>query len=660
MTFEDFAAVRVVSDPQLSPDGAMVLYAVRTTDLEANKRRTATYLIPVAGGSPRQFPAAGVNASEARWSPDGRRVAYVADDQLWIADATGASPRQLTRLSAGVSGPVWAPSGDHIAFVSRVYPECADDSCNAARARAAAASKVQAHVIDQLMYRHWTAYDDGTRSHLFVIAPDGSGLRDLTRGLRYDVPPGPFGGSEGYTFSRDGREVAYTAKDQGRADAWSTDLNVYAVPVQGGEATIVTAANKGADETPVYGPDGRTLLYHSQERAGFESDQWHLMLYDRVTHTSTRLAPAWDRNADVYTTSPDGNTIYLQTVDAGRNKIYALTRTGTAWGAVPTLVISGHNNTALTVAAHGNTVAWLRDAVDHPPEVYVGTVSGGGLTGARQLTHENDALLAQLQLYPAEDYWFRGALGDSVQGFVLKPPQYAPGKKFPVLLIIHGGPQGAFEDTWHQRWNFSLFASPGFAVVFMNPHASTGYGQKFVDEVSKDWGGAAYKDLMMGLDTALARNVAWMDTTHVGAAGASYGGYMVNWIAGHTTRFKALFTHDGVFNLEDEYGATEELWFPEWEFGGPFWDRHAMETQYRVWSPHLYAAYFRTPHLVVHGALDYRVPLSEGLSLFTALQRQGVPSRLIIFPDEGHFVTKPQNQRLWYHEVLGWFDRYLR
>jgi dipeptidyl aminopeptidase/acylaminoacyl peptidase len=257
-----------------------------------------------------------------------------------------------------------------------------------------------------------------------------------------------------------------------------------------------------------------------------------------------------------------------------------------------------------------------------------------------------------------EEFWFRGANGDSVQGMLIKPPQWEPGKKFPVLLVIHGGPQVAFEDNWHPRWNFELLAAPGFGIVAINPRGSPGYGQKFVDEISLDWGGKVYTDLMNGLDAALARN-SWLDSTRMGAAGASYGGYMVNWIAGHSKRFKALFTHDGVFNLESMMGSTEELWFTDWEFGGPFWDPKAMETQYRKWSPHLFAANFRTPHLVVHNELDYRVPLEQGLALFTALQRQGVPSRLIIFPDEGHWVTKPQNQRLWYGEVQGWFRKYL-
>jgi len=659
MNFDDFAAVRAVSDPQLSPDGHWVMYSVRVTDMAANRRTGFTYIVAAAGGTPRQFPSTAVHAGEARWSPDGKRVAYVADDQLWIADASGANAKQLTTLTRGVAGPVWAPSGDRIAFVSNVYPECRDEACTREKDKAKAESKVKAIVTDHLMFRHWNAYDDGTRAHLFVVAPDGAGLKGLTPGATYDVPPGPFGGSEGYTFSPDGKEVAYTAKDQGRADAWTTDVNVYTVPVTGGTPVVITAANKGADQNPVYSPDGKTILYASQERAGFESDLFRLMAYDRTTHTHTRLAPAWDRNADAYLFAPDGKTIYIQTTDASRNKYYALTKHGANWAPSPTLALGARNSGSLSLSDNGKTAAWVQDGVEVPPEVYVGMVGASGIANAKKLTSENDALLAQLTLYPAEEYWFKGALGDSVQGWTIKPPQYQPGKKFPVLLIIHGGPQAPFLDQWHGRWNFNLFASRGFAVVFINTHGSPGYGQKFTDEVSKDWGGAAYDDLMKGLDVAMATHADWMDSTSVGAAGASYGGYMVNWIAGHTTRFKALFTHDGVFNLEHMYGATEELWFPEWEYGAPFWDKTAMETQYRRWSPHLFADKMRTPHLIVHNELDYRVPLTEGISLFSALQRQNVPSKLIIFPDEGHWVTKPQNQRLWYNEVLDWFDHYL-
>ncbi|HYN80375.1 MAG TPA: S9 family peptidase [Gemmatimonadaceae bacterium] len=659
MTFEDFAAVRVVSDPQIAPSGVAVLYSVRATDLAKNTRTTRTYLVPTAGGTPRQFPSASVNAGEARWSPDGKWVAYVAGGQLWVVAADGRGARQLTKLHGGASGPVWAPTSDKIAFVSGVYPDCADDACNVARAAQEDSSKVKAHIADNLLYRHWSAWAGNTRSHLYVVALSGGAPTDVTRGINYDVPPGPFGGSEAYTFSPDGRELAYTAKDQGRDDAWSTDINVYTVPANGGSPVVITRENRGADINPVYSPDGKLILYQSQQRAGFEADLGRLIAYDRTTRTSQRLAANWDRNADGYAFSPSGDAIYVQSVDASRGKIYRLARTASGWSTMPNLVAGTMNNGMPSIASDGKTIAWMRDAVDRPGEVYVGTVGADGATRIRRLTHENDALVAQLKLNPAEDFWFKGANGDSVQGLLIRPPNWEAGKKFPVLFLIHGGPQGAWLDQWHGRWNFSLFASPGFGVVAINPRGSTGYGQKFVDEITKDWAGKVYTDLMNGLDAALARN-AWLDSTRMGAAGGSYGGYMANWIAGHSTRFKALFSHAGVYNLENMYGATEEIWFPDWEYGGPYWDKTAMETQYRVFSPHLFAGNFKTPMLVVAGELDYRVPYYESVSLFTALQRQGIPSRLIIFPDEGHWIGKPQNQRLWWNEALGWFRKYLR
>ena len=657
MTFEDFAGVRNVGDPQISPDGKWVLYSVRTTDVNANKRTTVTRIVPVAGGLPRQFPGLVTAATEARWSPDGKRVVYVADGQLWIVDATGANAHHITSVSGGAGGPVWSPTGDRIAFVTGVYPECESDACNVERSKAADTGKVKAHIADNLLYRHWTEWTPATRSHLFVVSPDGTGLRDVTAGVRYDVPPGPFGGSEGYSFSPDGRELAYTAKDQGREDAWSTDLNVYVVPVGGGTPTAITASNRGGDQNPVYSPDGRTILYASQARPGFESDRQRLMAYDRTTRTSRELLPGWDRNADAYAFSPGGDAIFLTTVDAGRTKFYRSSRTSSGWSA-PQLLTSGGNNFSPSMSRDGKSIAWLQDASERPAEVYVASIGAAGFTGAKRLTHENDPLLSDLKLNPAEDFWFRTADGDSVQGFIIKPPQYQPGKKFPVLLLIHGGPQGEWLDQWHGRWNFELFASPGFGIVAINPRGSFGYGQKFTDEVSKDWGGRAYSDLMSGLDAALARNT-WLDSTRMGAAGGSYGGYMTNWIAGHSNRFKALVTHAGPYNLENMYGATEEIWFGDWEFGGPYWNKAAMDSVYRRWSPHLYAANFHTPQLVIVGELDYRVPYTEGLSLFTALQRQGVPSRLIDFPDEGHWIGKPQNQRLWWGQVLGWLTKYL-
>ena len=657
LNIDSFEAVKAVSDPQIAPSGSIVLFSVRTTNLASNSRSSMTYKVAANGGAPTAFPDASTSVGEARWSPDGKRIAYIADNQLWLADQVGGSRKQLTTLSGGATGPVWSPSGDRIAFTSRVYPACRDDACNGSRSKAASSNPVKAHVADELMYRHWNAWDDGTRAHLFIVGADGNGLVDLTPGAAYDVPPGPFGGSEGYAWSPDGRELTYTAKDSGRENAWSTDNNLYSIPSAGGKPALITAANKGADENPVYSPDGKFILYHSQARAGFESDRWRLMAFDRASHQSRELLPSWDRNADSYAFMSDGHNLLIQTVDASREKFYRATFANGNAGT-PQLVLSERNNASPSLDHAGRTIAWLQDAADRPAEVFVATL-GAGVSGLKQLSHANDSLLTSFKVYPVEDYWFKGANGDSVQGMILRPPQWAPGKKFPVVLLIHGGPQVPWLDQWHGRWSYQMFASQGYGVVIINPRGSPGYGQKFVDAISRDWGGAVYSDLMLGLDAALAKD-AWLDGTRLSAAGGSYGGYMVDWIAGHSDRFKALISHAGPYNLESMYGATEELWFPTWEYGGPYWDSTAMQQNYRKWSPHLYAKNFKTPTLVTAGELDYRVPYTEDLSFFSALQRQNVPSRLVVFPDEGHWVQKPQNQKLWWSEVQGWLGKYLQ
>ena len=658
ITFDDFVAVRAVSDPQLSPDGRWVLYAVRTADVDANRRTTKTFLQSFSSGTPRQFPNDSLNVAEARWSPDGRRIAYTTGGQLWVADVNGSNRKQLTTLTGGASGPVWAPTGDRIAFVSSVYPACRDDACNARREKEREANKVKAHVATELLYRHWTAWDEGTRSHLFVIAPDGSGMRDVTEAAPYDVPPGPFGGSEGYSFSTNGQEIAYTAKDAGREDAWSTDVNLYLVPVTGGPASVITAENKGADQNPVYSPDGRFIAYASQAEAGFESDRWRLMLYDRSTRLSRELLEGWDRNADAYFFAPDMKAVFVLAGEAARDKLFRFPLTRDAMAGKAQRVIADSNNVAFSMSRDGRTIVWARDATERPAELFGATLGASDATQLKQLTHLNDSLVSRLRLHAAEDFWYKGAGDDSVHGFVVRPPQWVAGKKFPVVLLIHGGPQGAWLDSWHSRWNYQLMAAPGFGIVVLNPRGSTGYGQKFVNGVSQDWGGKVYDDLMRGLDAAL-RRFDWLDSTRMGAAGGSFGGYMVNWIAGHSDRFDALVSHAGVFNLEHMYGATEELWFVEKEFNGPYWQSAAMSDQYRKYSPHLFAGNFKTPTLVLHGELDYRVPYTEGLSLFTALRRQNVPSRLVMYPDEGHWITKPQNQRLWWNELHGWLTTYL-
>jgi dipeptidyl aminopeptidase/acylaminoacyl peptidase len=665
MTFDDFMAMRAVSDPHVSPDGRLVLYTVRTTNVAANRRTARTFLMPSDGSAPpRAFPDDTTPAAEARFSPDGRRVAYVHQGQLWVSMIDGSARRPLTRLWGGATGPRWAPGGDRIAFSSRVYPGCDTDACNADSALRVDRAPSRARVYDELLYRRWDRWDDGTRSHLFVVDLARADVRDLLPDVSMHVPPMPFGGPESYDWSHDGQELAFAGRVENAESAWTTDVNLFTIPAAGGPAVVITAGNRAADQHPVYSRDGRWIAYAAQRRAGFEADKWRVMLYDRRTRTSREVAPGWDFHADRFYFTPDNRALLVETQDEGRTAIWRLSITddGTLEGS-PDRLVRTNNSTQSTLAFQtGNdgafTLVWVRDAMHRPPDLWMGRYSASGVRAPRQITRENEGLLAQLDLRPAQDIEFTGAGDDPVHGFVLRPPRFDSTRTWPLLLLVHGGPQGAWLDQWNVRWNAQMFAASGMVVLALNPHGSTGYGQRFIDGVSRDWGGKAYTDLMRGVDTALAR-FPWLDSARVGAAGASYGGYMVNWMNGNTNRFSAFATHAGIFNLEHMAGATDELWFTEWEFGGPWWNRGAQQQTYRRWSPHLLAGRMRTPTLVLHGEQDYRVPYTEGTALFTALQRQRVPSRLVLFPDEGHWIMRPANQRVWWGEMLSWLTRYL-
>ncbi len=665
MTFDDFAAMRIVSDPHVSPDGRLVLYSVRTTNLAANRRTARTFLLPVDGTSaPRGFPDDTTPAAEARFSPDGRRVAYIHQGQLWVASIDGTGRRALTRLWGGATGPRWAPGGDRIAFTSRVYPGCVTDACNADSALRMDRSSSQVRTYDHLLYRHWDTWDDGTRSHLFVVDLARAEARDLVPRSPMHVPPMPFGGAESYDWSHDGQELAFTARVEGADAAWTTDLNLFTVPAFDGAPVVITAGNRAADQQPVYSRNGRWIAYAAQRRAGFEADKWRLMLYDRRTRTSREVAPGWDFHADRFYFTPDNRALLVETQDEGRTAIWRLTIAddGTLDGS-PERLMRTNNSTQSSLAYQNGpdgaiTLVWVRDAMHRPPDLWTARYGATGVRNPRQLTRENDGLLGQLDLRPAQDIEFTGTGDVPVHGFVVRPPEFDSTRTWPLLLLIHGGPQGAWLDHWNSRWNAQLFAASGMTVLALNPRGSTGYGQRFIDEVSRDWGGKVYTDLMRGVDSVLAR-FPWIDSTRIGAAGGSFGGYMVNWMNGNTSRFAAFAAHAGIFNLEHMAGATDELWFTEWEFGGPWWNRGAQQQNYRRWSPHLLAGRMRTPTLVLHGEQDFRVPYTEGTALFTALQRQRVPSRLVLFPDEGHWVMRPANQRVWWEEMQGWFGRWL-
>ncbi len=665
MTFDDFAAMRMVSDPHVSPDGRLITYSVRTTSVAANRRNARTFIVPADGSAPpRVFPDDTTPAIEARFSPDGRRIAYVHLGQLWVINIDGTGRRALTRLWGGAAGPKWAPGGDRIAFTSRVYPGCTTDACNADSALRTDRAASRVRVYNQLLYRHWDRWDDGTRSHLFVVDLARGEARDVVPRVEMHVPPMPFGGTESYDWSHDGQDLAFAARAETPDAAWTTDVNVYTVNASEGSPTVITSSNRAADNHPVYSRDGRWIAYVAQRRPGFEGDKGRVMLYDRRTRTTREIAPGWDYHAERMYFTPDLRSLLVEAQDEGRTAIWRLTINddGTLDGS-PERLVRTHNSTQSTLAyqfgADGAiTMVWIRDAMHRPPDVWVGRYSSTGVRNARQLTRENDGLIAQLDLRPAQDFSFTGAGDAPVHGFVVRPPAFDSTRRWPMVMLVHGGPQGAWLDSWNARWNAALFAANGMAVMALNPRGSTGYGQRFVDEVSRDWGGKVYVDLMRGLDTALTR-YPWIDSARVGAAGGSFGGYMTNWMNGNTRRFAAFASHAGIFNLEHMASTTDELWFTEWEFGGTWWNRVAQQQTFDKWSPHMLAGRMRTPTLVLHGEQDFRVPYTEGTALFTALQRQRVPSRLVLFPDEGHWITRPANQRVWWDEMSRWFSRYL-
>lgn len=671
LTFDDMMAMQRVADAQIAPDGSRVAYVVNVINKDANRGQRSIWLVPSNGGAARQFIASDKNDDTPRWSADGRRLAFLSTragaPQIFVADANGNNPRQVTNVPEGVSDFSWSPDGKSFAFVTDVYPECKDLKCVAEKSAAAENSKVKAVIADRLLYRHWTEFKRGKRSHLFVISSDGGEPKDLTPG-DYDVPPFSLGDPTAFAFSPDGKELCF-ARNTDKDEALSTNNDLFLVSVNGGEAKRLTGDNKGSDTTPRYSPDGKYIAYRSQARNGFESDRFRLMLYDRKAGTARELSASFDRWVEDLAWLPNSSGLIVTGGDRGRDALWHASLQGDKFQRL----INEGSNTGVTISGDGKTLAFTRATMRMPNEVFKANADGSGVT---QLSQTNTDLLAQLDLPPAEDFEFEGArtpvartkkLGSikvttdigkgkssMIHGFIVKPPNFDKSKKYPMILLVHGGPQGAWVDGWSFRWNPQMWAARGYVVAAINPHGSTGYGQAFTEQITGEWGGAVYEDLMKGVDHVIKQG--YVDASRIGAAGGSYGGYMINWMNGHTDRFKALVSHASIFNAESMY-ATEELWFQEWEWKGAPWDANST---YKKWSPHLFVKNFKTPTLVVHGELDYRVPIGEGIQLFSALQRRGVPSKLLYYPDEGHWVLKPQNSELWYKTVLDWFDQWLK
>jgi dipeptidyl aminopeptidase/acylaminoacyl peptidase len=707
MTFEDMMAMKRLGETAVSPDGRWLAYSVTTVDLEKNTKTAEIWIQAISGGEPRKIEVTQPGDGGLQFSHDGKHILFLssremASQQVYVADFdadTGgtANPRRLSGIWGGADNARWAPDSQHILFTAAVYPDCpvikiddfaTGDKCNMERDLALRDSKVKAQIFTALLYRHWNHFTGEKRSHLFLANVADNFVRDLTPNDAHDVPPFSMEGGCGCDISPDSKELAFTENPDPvpaistSAQIWTLDLtNAAAKPVK-----VSTSA--GGNFNPAYSPDGKYLAWRSQARAGYESDKFRLWLYDRTTKMEKDLL----QNAETRMHAPIDFDLWVDEfvwIDDSKHLLFV---SGSKGEATPYYVdiggsldresrVSGEWSDIHVILQNGRErIIGAIMRVDQPSEVAMGDLvqmddaartirvnTGVGRQPApvplyepEMLTHINNALLNQLDLPKMESFWFTAKDGTKEQGFLIRPPNFDASKKYPLKFLIHGGPQGAWGDAWSYRWNAELFAANGYVVVMINPGGSTGYGQAFVDRVNGDWGGKPFTDLMTGLDYA-EQHYPFIDKNRECALGASYGGYMANWILGHTNRFKCIVSHDGMFNAESAFGSTEEDWFNTWEFKGNPWDYYGKpddQNPFRKWSPSLYAKNFKTPTLVVHSQLDYRLDVSEGFQLFDTLQLLGVPSKMLYFPDEGHWVLQPQNSQLWYKTVNAWVDQW--
>jgi dipeptidyl aminopeptidase/acylaminoacyl peptidase len=669
LTIDDLFRFKRVADPQISPNGQTVVYTVTSVDLAANSTSSSLWLAPTDKGEPRQLTnAVGKKDRHPRWSPDGKQILFESnrsgDNQLWLIDLAGGEARQVTRIATEVASARWSPDGKTIAFVSTVFPEYSDkpfaesDALNKKRKEEKEKSPVKARVFTKLFFRHWDEWVEDKRQHLFVTPVVGGEPRDVTPGDRDANPTSStFSAGDDYTFSPDGKYLVYTASPD-RDEAWSTHFEILRVPIAGGPPESLTKENKAASGAPRFSPDGKKLAYRAQRRPGFEADRWELMLVPTDESGAFQGKPKsltadFDSSVGAPVWLPDNKSVLFSYEDKGATTLGLASEEGE-----PSRVLRGGFITAPSLSSDGKVLTFLQAAMNHPPEVFAADgpfrKNDARPILSRNVSQANAALLAELDLPRPESVTVEGAGGAPMQMWILKPPGFDPKKKWPLAYLVHGGPQGAWEDGWSFRWCPEIWAAQGYVVALPNPRGSTGFGQKYTDEISGDWGGKCYEDLMAGV--AYLEKLPYIDVDRMGAAGASFGGYMINWFQGHTAKFKTLITHCGVYNFESMYATTEELWFDEWEHGGLPWEK---PEEYAKFSPHRFAKNFKTPMLIVHGDLDYRVPVSEGLQLFTTLQRLHVPSKMINFPDEGHWVQKPANGAFWHREVFAWLTKYV-
>ncbi|MHC4265985.1 MAG: dipeptidyl-peptidase 5 [Planctomycetota bacterium] len=649
----DMLVMNRISDPQVSPDGQQIVFALRETDLEANRGLTDLWLVNIDGTELEHLTSHPENDSNPRWDPDGKTIWFLSNrtesSQVWRINLDNSKTEQFTDLPLDIENLIVSPDGQYIAFTMEVFPDCDSIECTKQKLDSIEESKSSGRIYERIFIRHWDTWKDGRRSHLFVLPTDGSQPLDLMKNMDADTPSKPFGGPEEITFTPDSKEIIFTARNIGKQEPWSTNFDLYRVPVDGTKKPeCITVDNEAWDTNPVFSPDDKTLAYLAMSRPGYESDRFRIVLCSWPDMKKRVLTENWDRSPSEIIFSEDSRTIYATANNLGQKSLFAIDiNTGTEH----TLVIDGRVGSPSVAEQR---IIYGLNNLKSPTELYSVETDGSDI---QAITTINAEKISTARMGDYEQFTFAGWNNEKVYSYIVRPVDFDPQKKYPVAFLIHGGPQGSFSNSFHYRWNPQAYAGAGYAVVMVDFHGSTGYGQAFTDSIRGDWGGKPLEDLQKGLKTALER-YPWMDGDRVGALGASFGGYMVNWIAGNwPDRFKCLVNHDGNLDERMAYFDTEELWFPEWDHMGTPWDNPQA---YEKHNPVNYVKNWKTPMLVIHGALDFRVVDTQGISTFTALQRLGIESRLLYFPDENHWVQKPQNSILWHETVIDWLDKWLK